>query len=168
MHLAADHLHDLLFRLPPPLHRAALRCAHAIRCCWWQITRPRIEGCRVIALDGGGRVLLVRHAYGSPMWMPPGGGLKPGEDPVLAGSREFEEEIGCWLEGGHALTTTLDNLHGAGNLVHVITGTCHGTPRPDGREIIAAQFFALNALPADLAPTLAERLPLWAAGRCGP
>ena len=126
------------------------------------VARPRIEGCRVIALNHAGQVLLVRHAYGSRAWMPPGGGVKPGEDPVLAGCREFEEEIGCRLMGAGKVGTTLDNLHGAGNLVHVITGTCHGTPRPDGREIAEARFFALDALPQDLASGLAERLPQWA------
>ena len=132
------------------------------------VARPQIEGCRVIALDARGRVLLVRHAYGSRAWMPPGGGVKTGEDPVLAGAREFEEEIGCRLEGAREVTTTLDTLHGAGNLVHIITGTTQGTPQPDGREIAEAQFFALDALPPDLAPTLAERLPHWARGQAAP
>ncbi len=164
----ADQLHALLHHLPAPLHRAALRFAHALRCAWWRVTRPRIEGCRVIALNADGQVLLVRHTYGSPAWMPPGGGIGPGEDPVLAGAREFEEEIGCRLEGGAALTTTLDTLHGAGNLVHIITGTSHGMPRPDGREIAAAAYFALDALPPDLAPGLAARLPHWARGHLAP
>lgn len=156
---------ELLHHLPAPLHRLLLRLAHALRCTWWQLARPRIEGCRVIAMDAAGRVLLVRHAYGSPKWMPPGGGLGRGEDPVLAGSRELEEEVGCRLEQPREVDTTFDNLHGAGNLVHIILGTTSGAPRPDGREIAEAGFFALDALPADLAGNLAEQLPLWVGGR---
>ena len=158
----ADRLHGLLYRLPAPLHRTALRLAHALRRCWWMAARPQIQGCRVIALDAAGRVMLVRHAYGSNRWMPPGGGVKPGEDPVLAGAREFEEEIGCRLEGARLLTSTLRNLHGAGDLVHVVIGTSQGAPRPDLRELTEAAWFALDALPRDISPALAERLPEWA------
>ena len=155
---------ELLHRLPAPLHRALLRLAHAIRVCWWLVAKPQIEGCRVIAVDGDGRVLLVRHAYGSPVWMPPGGGVNRGEDPALAGAREFEEEIGLRLQQGREIATTFDTFHGAGNLVHIIQGSTSGTPRPDGREIAAAAFFALDALPADLARGLAENLTLWVPG----
>ena len=154
----------LLHRLPAPLHRAALRLAHAIRRGWWQAARPRIEGSRVIALDAAGRVLLVRHSYGSALWMPPGGGLKRGEDPVLAGAREFAEEIGCELENARQVAITTDTFHGASNRVHIILGTTSGTPRPDRREIAEAAFFALDALPQDLAPTLAGALPRWVKG----
>jgi 8-oxo-dGTP pyrophosphatase MutT (NUDIX family) len=159
---------DALHLLPAPLHRQLLRLAHRIRVCWWQVVKPQIEGCRVIGVDADGRVLLVRHAYGSPMWMPPGGGVKHGENPALAGAREFEEEVGCRLEQPREIATTFDSFHGARNLVHIIHGTTSGTPRPDGREIAAAAFFALDALPADLARGLAEKLPQWALGVAAP
>ena len=164
----ADPLHNALHYLPAPLHRGALRLAHALRCLWWRLARPDIEGCRVIARKSDGEILLVRHAYGSRAWMAPGGGLKPGEDPVLAGSREFAEEVRCLLGNALMLTSTLDNMHGAANRVHIITGICLGTPHPDGREIAQAAFFALDALPPDLAAGLAERLPHWAQGELAP
>ena len=131
------------------------------------MARPRIEGSRVIAVDATGRVLLVRHAYGSRAWMPPGGGLKHGEDPVLAGARELWEEIGCRLDHAREVTLLTENLHGASNYVHIILGTTADTPRPDRREIAEAGFFALDALPQDLGRGLAETLPRWAKGETG-
>lgn len=151
----------LMALLPPVLHRMALRRAHHLRTLWWRVRRPQIEGVRVLALDAQGRVLLVRHSYGPDSWMPPGGGVATGEDPLPAGARELFEELGCTLTGARLADTILDNLHGAGNRVHVIIGQCEGTPEPDRREIVAAEFFALEALPANLARGLAERLPLW-------
>jgi 8-oxo-dGTP pyrophosphatase MutT (NUDIX family) len=87
----------VLHLIPPPLHRAALRLAHALRKVWWRVGKPRLNGCRVLARDADGRVLLVRHCYGSGRWMLPGGGMKRGEDPLLAAERELLEEVGCRL-----------------------------------------------------------------------
>ena len=117
----------------------------------------------MLALDAQGRVLLVRHAYGPPKWMPPGGGMKRGEDPIPASQRELAEELGCTLANPRVVAVTLDTLHGAGNMVHIIAGACLGTPTPDQREIIEARFFAPDALPADIARGLAESLPRWLA-----
>lgn len=151
----------ILARLPAPLHRLALRGAHQARKLWWRLRKPQLEGCRILALDEAGRVLLVRHSYGSPHWMPPGGGLKRGEDPLLAARREFSEELGCLLMAPRVVDRVLDPLHGATNKVHIVVGLCHGTPAPDQREIAEAAFFAPDALPGDLLPVLHGRIAGW-------
>jgi len=151
----------ILGRLPAPLHRIALRGAHGLRKAWWRVRRPGLEGCRILALDETGRVLLVRHSYGKTHWMPPGGGMKRGEDPLLTALREFSEEIGCMLIAPRLIDVVQEGLHGADNRVHVVIGLCKGMPAPDMREITDAQFFALDALPDDLPKGLKERLPQW-------
>lgn len=147
--------------LPPAPHRAALRQAHRLRKLWWRWRKPRIEGVRVLALDAAGRVLLVRHSYGPSRWMPPGGGMKPGEDPLIAAARELQEELGCRLAAPRVAAVTLDRLHGAGNTVHVVVGRCEGHPTPDLREITQAGFFAPDALPPDVAASVATKLRFW-------
>jgi ADP-ribose pyrophosphatase YjhB (NUDIX family) len=52
---------------------------------------------RVIVLDPGGRVLLLRYDNDPPVgrhWATPGGGLNPGESYAAAASRELAEETG--------------------------------------------------------------------------
>lgn len=52
---------------------------------------------RVLCLDPGGRVLLLRWrdpVDGTIFWEPPGGGLEPGESPLAAARRELNEETG--------------------------------------------------------------------------
>jgi len=148
--------------LPAPAHRAGLRLAHALRKRWWRWRRPQVEGVRIIAVNDAGHVLLVRHSYGPPVWMPPGGGIKPGEAPVACALREMAEEIGCTLARPLQVDTIRDTLHGAGNTVHVVAGLCVGAPVPDMREIVAVGFFAPDALPAPLATGLADRMAAWA------
>lgn len=151
----------MLRLIPAPLHRRLLRLAHGLRKRWWHIRKPRLRGCRVLALDGEGRVLLVRHAYGSGKWMPPGGGLGRGEHPVAAAARELREETGCRLRDAVEVSLAEEPLGGAVNAVHVVAGRTDDRPRADRREVMGAAFFALDALPADMPPMLRECLPGW-------
>ena len=162
LHIIARHL------LPAPVHRVGLRLAHGARVRWWRWRRPIVEGCRVIALDADGRVLLVRHSYGTSAWMPPGGGIARGEDPIAAGIRELGEELGCRLDNAQLVDIVLDTYHGAGNRVHVVLGLARGEPRPDGREVVAAEFFAVSQLPENLERGLREGIARWLAHESAP
>lgn len=147
--------------IPAPLHRMALRLAHAVRRRWWRIAQVRLQGCRVVAFDAKGRVLLIRHSYGSGNWMLPGGGLGRSEDPLDAALRELREETGLALAGARQLTEVEEPLYGTVNRVHLVTGLAEGEVRIDGREVIEARYFAVDALPPDLSPMLAARFGTW-------
>jgi 8-oxo-dGTP pyrophosphatase MutT (NUDIX family) len=151
----------MLHLIPAPLHRAALRIAHGLRKRWWRIARPRLRGCRVIALDGEGRVLLVRHAYGSGKWMPPGGGLGRQEDAIAGGLRELREETGCVLEDAVEVVLSEEPLHGTVNAVHIVVGRTSGQARPDGREIVETRFFPVDGLPEFMPGWLRSGIPVW-------
>lgn len=54
--------------------------------------RPSV---RALVIDPDHRVLLVRFEFPTATaWCPPGGGVEPGEDPVVALRRELAEEVG--------------------------------------------------------------------------
>ena len=151
-----------MFRLiPPPLHRALLVQAHRLRVVWWRLRKPLLIGCRVLAFDEAGRVLLVRHSYGSGRWMLPGGGVARGEEPLVAACRELAEETRCALLDPREIAVIEEPLAGATNRVHVITGQAVGVPQGDGREIVEARFFAPEAMPSDLARQLQANLAGW-------
>lgn len=151
----------MLRLIPKPLHRVLLVQAHRVRLVWWRIRKPLLLGCRVLAFDGEGRVLLVRHSYGSGRWLLPGGGIARGEAPLAAALRELGEETACGLEDPREIAVIEEPLAGTVNRVHVITGRARGMPHGDGREIVAAEFFALDALPPDLAEQLQRNLADW-------
>jgi 8-oxo-dGTP pyrophosphatase MutT (NUDIX family) len=153
----------MLHLIPASLHRRALRLAHRIRLAWWRIRKPQLDGCRVLAFDDKGRVLLVRHAYGSGRWMLPGGGLRRGEDALGAATREFAEEAGSTLEAARLFGRVDEPLSGANNRVHLVTGWIAGAPRPDGREIVELGLFVAEALPPNLSAALERSITGWVA-----
>lgn len=153
-------LHLIVRVIPAPLHRLLYRAAHWGRKRWLRLRGGEVRGCSIIARDQAGRVLLVRHSYGSGLWSLPGGGLGRNEDALAGAAREFSEELGCGLTGLRLVAMLEETFHGAAHEAHVVTGLVDGEPRPDRREIVAARFFALDDLPPDRVRMVAERLAL--------
>jgi len=137
----------MLRLLPRPLHRLALRLGDRLRKQWWRRFHPKLHGCCVIALDEAGRVLLVRHSYGSSEWSFPTGSIKRGEHPERAARREFTEETGAVIAELRTLSIVRDDLFGARHIQHVFVGLVEGGARADGREIAELEFFAIDTLP---------------------
>lgn len=153
--------------LPPALHRLLLRIAHRVRHHWRRTAKRPLAGVTVIAFDDAGRVLLVRHSYGPSVWSLPGGGLERGEAPDAAAVRELREELGCGVTEIEHVATISDTVSCAPHTAHVFAGELDGEPRPDAREVLAAQFFALDALPEDLGRSSRRCIEAWSAMRSG-
>ncbi|HMP56597.1 MAG TPA: NUDIX domain-containing protein [Novosphingobium sp.] len=151
----------MLRLIPRPLARALYRLAHDLRVVWWRVAKPRLDGCRVIALDSANRVLLVRHTYGTGRWMPPGGGLGRGEDALQAAARELAEETGCTLLDAVLIDEVEEMLHGARNRVRIVAGRVSGKPCVDGREVAKAALFRAERLPDDMPRQFRKALPGW-------
>lgn len=154
----------MLSRLPGPLHRLTLKLAHALRVAWWRNRRPEVRGCNAIVVNRQGHVLLVRHSYQTPnKWMLPGGGIGRGESPEQAAVREVAEETGCRIDNARCFAIDTAPLWGALNHIHLVAAETGDTPAPDGREIVAAAFFAPAALPAAISATARLRIERWQA-----
>lgn len=149
--------------IPAPLHRRLYRAAYWARSAWWRTLKPTIHGCRIVALDAQGRVLLIRQSYGSRQWVTPGGSVGRREDPIATACRELTEETGCTLSGARKVAQLLERPMGAYNVVHVVVGQAAGMAQPDCREVDEAAWFALDALPPDTAPRIASGLAEWIA-----
>lgn len=131
------------------------------------MSRGLTLGVRGAAIDGAGRVCLVRHTY-APGWHLPGGGVEPGETALEALRREMAEEAGL------ALGTGVPRLHGVffnrrvsrrdHVLVFVVEDFLPAHPKIPDREIAEARFVALDALPDGTTPATRARLAEIATG----
>jgi len=137
----------------------AYRFAIRVRHVYWRLARPEVHGAKVLLFDAAGRILLIRHSYGrSDLYMLPGGGKKRGESAELAARRELAEEVRCTVRAIRPFGGYLDRTKGAFNHVHVFVAETEDQPIIDGREIIEARFFALDALPEHLSDATARRI----------
>ncbi len=132
--------------------RLAYRGAQGLRLLWWRIARPEVHGVKLVVLGPGRTVLLIRHSYARPeLWMLPGGGVRQNEDAATAGAREVLEETGIVASSLRLHGTFLETARGARNHITVMIGEGAGGPCCDGREIIAAAWHPIDALPATIA-----------------
>ena len=144
--------------MPAPVHRLALRIGYRLRAVWRRVIQTHSAGVCMVAIEDSGRVLLVCHSYGNRRWTLPSGGLKSGEDPAETARREFAEELGCGLSDLNRVGSSVVSLMGAPDTVHLFRGKPSGAIRIDGREIVAAQWFAADALPPETSPTTRRRI----------
>ena len=150
----------MLHLIPAPLHRVLYRIGHGLRRVFLRHLVGEVHGCCIIGRDERGRILLVRHSYGPPVWALPGGGIRKGEDPQAAALRELQEELGCTLAGPVHLGMQSNEFLGSTNHVQVFTGLLAGQPTPDMREVVECRFFALDDLPERRSRTVAYRIAM--------
>jgi len=75
---------------------------------WSRMSRGMTLGVRGVAVDAGGRVLLVKHTYLAGWWLP-GGGVDKGETTQGAVIRELREEAGLIVRGEPRLLSVHSN-----------------------------------------------------------
>ena len=110
-------------------------------------------------VDAGARsCLLVDHRLAE-LWLPTGGHVEPGEDPVATVARECREEVGLTapLLGGlssqplfvtQRVTGGLDPGHVDVSLWYVCAANCRRPVEFDPREFRAARWWPLDELAA--------------------
>ncbi|UQI48920.1 NUDIX hydrolase [Streptomyces sp. HU2014] len=124
--------------------------------------RPRMAAGALFFNDKG-HVLLVRPSY-KPKWEIPGGYIEEGESPLAACRREVEEELGITPAIGALLVVDwAPNAAEGDKMLYVFNGgelrlEDLNAIKPDGDEILAAEFHPADAVDQLLIPRLARRV----------
>ena len=144
--------------------RAALKLRHRLLqravLAYGRLSRGMTLGVRGMLLKDDA-VLLVKHSY-MPGWYFPGGGVEAPEAVAEALSREIREEAGVALVAPPQLFGIYRNFR-ADSRDHVAFFVCRDWERSPGfllpnREIVAAELFPLDRLPADATPATLARI----------
>ena len=137
----------------------ALHVLYAIQKRLWRLMRPRTRGVKVMLFSPSGEIMLIRNTYGqSDLFVIPGGGIRPFENPEQAARREIREELGCELAGLTLLSIHFTAVEGKRDTIYLFKATIVGEPRPDRVEVEEAAFFRLSDLPPTLSPASARRI----------
>lgn len=126
-----------------------------------ELFRPRLSlGVRLVALDDAGGVFLVRHSYLPGLHLP-GGAVDADETCREAAAREAAEEGGLVLPAPPELFGIYRSGFG-GRRDHTVLYVSRGARQPEPKavslEIVAARFYPLADLPADMNRPTRERL----------
>ena len=117
-------------------------------------------GVRALAFDAQGRVLLVKHTYIGG-WHLPGGGVESGETVAAALQKELREEANVEF-GAEPVLHSVHLNRRVTRRDHVVLFRCEDVrqtaPKRRDREILAAEFFALDGLPDDVTASTAARI----------
>ena len=117
----------------------------------------RFHDVTLFILDPDGRIALIRKPhFALDVWRPPGGGIKPGEDPSEGAVREALEETGLHVELRHYLVEARAVFRNGGRelpwLTHVLLAeTSDRELAPDDPgEIAEARWGTLDELAGSL------------------
>jgi ADP-ribose pyrophosphatase YjhB (NUDIX family) len=137
---------------PPPVSCSACGTSH------WRNPKP----CANAIVQRDGKVLLGRRAYApwKDAWGAPGGFVEPGEHPIETVVREVEEETGLHVEVTGYIGVWVDRYaderavpeNDVINVAYYRAELVGGDQAPAPGEVSELGWFALDELPADLAP----------------
>lgn len=152
------------------MKRLTLKAGTAIRkLAWegerlrWRLLHPVMVGARVILIRDR-EVLLIRHTYREG-WFFPGGGVDKGESLDEAARREAEEEAHATLRDVTLLGVYSNFEEGKSDHVAMFYSRDFDLrPFTPNNEIADRRWFSLDALPAEITPSVRARIEELAAG----
>jgi 8-oxo-dGTP pyrophosphatase MutT (NUDIX family) len=129
----------------------------------WRVYHPVTLGVRVLLLRDD-EVLLVRHTYRDG-WFLPGGGVKRRERLADAARREAREEAGATLRDLVLVGLYANFGEHKSDHVALFASSDFDVTGEHDEEIASVEWFALDALPADVSRGTRDRIAEFRSGK---
>jgi len=126
---------------------------------FWRVLRPRTRGVKVMLFDRDNRLVLVRNAYGrADLFVLPGGGVRPFEQPAKAAVREMREELGVDVAELKFRSEHQSATEGKRDRIYLFEGRVTQVPRIASVELADVTVAPLSKLPASTSPATKRRV----------
>jgi ADP-ribose pyrophosphatase YjhB (NUDIX family) len=123
------------------------------------LLRLRTRGVKVMVFNPRGELVLIRNSYGrSDLFVLPGGGIRPFEQPAKAAVREIREEIGLDLDQLTLVSTHVSTTEGKRDMIYLYKATATGLPQVGGVEVAEVGFFELDRVPPTTSSATRRRI----------
>jgi ADP-ribose pyrophosphatase YjhB (NUDIX family) len=123
------------------------------------LLRLRTRGVKVMVFNPRGELVLIRNSYGrSDLFVLPGGGIRPFEQPAKAAVREIREEIALDLDQLTLVSTHVSTTEGKRDTIYLYKAMTAGLPQVGGVEVAEVGFFALDAVPPTTSSATRRRI----------
>ena len=133
--------------------------AYALQRRVWRLFRPRTRGVKVMAFNAAGELALIRNSYGrSDLFVLPGGGVRPFEEPARAAARDIREELGLQVSELKFRSRHSSEAEGKRDEIYLFEARVGGPPEVDRFELEEARFVSLDKLPATTSPATRRRV----------
>ncbi len=125
----------------------------------WKLLRPKTRGVKAMLFNEAGELMLIRNSYGrSELFVLPGGGVRPFEDPEQAVRREIREELGCDVVELSWVSSHFSSAEGKRDTIDLFSARIAGVPVSDNFEVEEARYFSLDDLPPNISDATLRRI----------
>ncbi|MBW0007763.1 MAG: NUDIX domain-containing protein [Sphingomonas sp.] len=106
-----------------------------------------------------GELVLIRNSYGrSDLFVLPGGGIRPFEEPAAAATREVGEELGVGVTDLSFRSLHFSRAEGKRDEIHLFEARVSDRLSVDDFELAEARFVPLGDLPQTTSPATRRRI----------
>jgi 8-oxo-dGTP pyrophosphatase MutT (NUDIX family) len=146
-------------KLRPMSRPAFFQLAYGLQRLVWRLLKVRTRGVKIMLFNSAGELALIRNSYGrTDLFVLPGGGVGPFEDPSAAARRELKEELGIEVTELSLRSTHSNVAEGKRDQIFLFEATTRVAATANSYEILEVRSSSPESLPDKSSPATRRRV----------